>query len=107
MLAGQVSGNETLAIDNKLYDPSVMSVPLPNEENGKGVVHSGKTTLVPLWIRGDRIGKHTFKFLFSYQSEVRRDKEKHGVMLVRAHRMIYYHCRKTIQLLHIASCVIQ
>lgn len=70
MIAGEASGNETLAFDNKLYDPSVMSVPLPNEENDKGVVHSGKTTLVPLWIRGDRIGKHTFKFLFSYQSEV-------------------------------------
>lgn len=80
MIAGEASGNETLAFDNKLYDPSVMSVPLPNEENDKGVVHSGKTTLVPLWIRGDRIGKHTFKFLFSYQSEVGEREKKHGVM---------------------------
>ena len=49
-----------------------MSVPLPKKEGGGdiGVVNSGQTTLVPLWIRGDRIGKHSFKFLFSYQSEV-------------------------------------
>ncbi|KAI8149716.1 ER-golgi trafficking TRAPP I complex 85 kDa subunit-domain-containing protein [Fennellomyces sp. T-0311] len=62
---------ESVTLDNKLYDPSVVSVPLPKKEGGGdvGVVNSGETTLVPLWIRGDRIGKHTFKFLFSYQSE--------------------------------------
>ncbi|KAI9315655.1 ER-golgi trafficking TRAPP I complex 85 kDa subunit-domain-containing protein [Dichotomocladium elegans] len=62
-------GDEVLEHENKIYDPSVVAVPLPTESDGKSVVHSGNTTLVPLWIRGDRIGKHTFKFLFSYQSE--------------------------------------
>ncbi|KAI8641827.1 ER-golgi trafficking TRAPP I complex 85 kDa subunit-domain-containing protein [Parasitella parasitica] len=61
-------------LQNKLFDASVISIPLPakkNEErsNENGAVMPGETTLVPLWIRGDRIGKHTFKFLFSYQSD--------------------------------------
>lgn len=59
---------------NQLFDSSVITIPLPakkEEEHSHdhGVVEPGETTLVPLWIRGDRIGKHTFKFLFSYQSE--------------------------------------
>ncbi|KAI9496625.1 ER-golgi trafficking TRAPP I complex 85 kDa subunit-domain-containing protein [Zychaea mexicana] len=68
---GNDGKSEKFALDNKLYDPSVVSVSLPKKEGGSdvGVVNSGQTTLVPLWIRGDRIGKHTFKFLFSYQSE--------------------------------------
>ncbi|RKO85395.1 hypothetical protein BDK51DRAFT_32411, partial [Blyttiomyces helicus] len=32
------------------------------------------TTIVPVWIRGDRIGKHAFRFLFGYQSEDKSDK---------------------------------
>ncbi|KAI9271539.1 ER-golgi trafficking TRAPP I complex 85 kDa subunit-domain-containing protein [Phascolomyces articulosus] len=68
---GNDTKQEQFTLDNKLYDPSVVSVPLPKKEGGNdiGVVNSGQTTLVPLWIRGDRIGKHSFKFLFSYQSE--------------------------------------
>ncbi|CAO3683651.1 unnamed protein product [Rhizopus stolonifer] len=58
----------TVETDNHLFDPSVISIPLP--ENGeRGAVKPGETTLVPLWIRCDRIGKHTFKLLFSYQSD--------------------------------------
>ncbi|KAI8096946.1 ER-golgi trafficking TRAPP I complex 85 kDa subunit-domain-containing protein [Halteromyces radiatus] len=56
-------------IDNQIYDPSVISIPLPSEGDQQNVVQPGKTTLVPLWIRGDRIGKYTLKLLFSYQSE--------------------------------------
>lgn len=64
---------ETYQVINKLYDPSVISIPLPGggDDDGRerGVIAPGMTTLIPLWIRGDRIGKHTFKLLFSYQSE--------------------------------------
>ncbi|KAF7724948.1 Trafficking protein particle complex 8 [Apophysomyces ossiformis] len=69
----QCLSDEACMLNNRLFDPSVISVPLPlsSEEKSdeRGTVSPGKTTLVPLWIRGDRIGKHTFKFLFSYQSE--------------------------------------
>ncbi|ORZ00797.1 ER-golgi trafficking TRAPP I complex 85 kDa subunit-domain-containing protein [Syncephalastrum racemosum] len=62
--------NEVYALENRLHDPSVVSIPLPATEGMPGgVLSPGKTTLVPLWIRGDRIGKHHLKFLFSYQSE--------------------------------------
>lgn len=61
-------------MNNQLFDASVISIPLPGKKgeeysNEHGVVGPGETTLVPLWLRGDRIGKHTFKFLFSYQSD--------------------------------------
>lgn len=61
-------------MNNQLFDASVLSIPLPGKKgedhsNENGVVVPGETTLVPLWLRGDRIGKHTFKFLFSYQSD--------------------------------------
>ncbi|KAI9276284.1 ER-golgi trafficking TRAPP I complex 85 kDa subunit-domain-containing protein [Sporodiniella umbellata] len=67
--------------DNCLFDSSVISIPLP-ENGGQGVVKPGETTLVPLWIRCDRIGKHTFKLLFSYQSD------KDNAMI--AHRTLRY-----------------
>jgi hypothetical protein len=58
-------------LSNQLFDASVISIPLPaaDQNSGRQVVMPGETTLVPLWIRGDRIGKHTFRLLFSYQSE--------------------------------------
>lgn len=70
-----------------MFDSSVISIPLPPKKeeersNEHGVVVPGETTLVPLWIRGDRIGKHTFKFLFSYQSE-----EDNAII---AHRTLRY-----------------
>ncbi|KAG0191141.1 Trafficking protein particle complex 8 [Apophysomyces sp. BC1034] len=69
----QQTPDETCVLDNRLFDPSVISIPLPassgEKSNERGTVSPGKTTLVPLWIRGDRIGRHAFKFLFSYQSE--------------------------------------
>lgn len=63
-----------MELNNQLFDASVISIPLPGKKgqehsNEHGVVGPGETTLVPLWLRGDRIGKHTFKFLFSYQSD--------------------------------------
>ncbi|KAL7316394.1 hypothetical protein PS15m_005491 [Mucor circinelloides] len=73
-VSDQSNAPAQVELQNKLFDASVLSIPLPaknNEErsNKNGVVVPGETTLVPLWIRGDRIGKHTFKLLFSYQSD--------------------------------------
>ncbi|CAO3630125.1 unnamed protein product [Cunninghamella blakesleeana] len=56
--------------DNQIYDPSILPISLPSDgDSQQSIVQPGKTTLVPFWIRGDRIGKFTIKFLFSYQSE--------------------------------------
>ncbi|ORX43881.1 hypothetical protein DM01DRAFT_1295694 [Hesseltinella vesiculosa] len=54
---------------NRLGDPSVMMLPLPADGQPQPVVPSGQTTLVPLWLRGDRIGSLNLQLLFSYQSE--------------------------------------
>ncbi|KAI8068329.1 ER-golgi trafficking TRAPP I complex 85 kDa subunit-domain-containing protein [Gongronella butleri] len=60
----------TRSSPNQLMDPSVMLIPLPSDnDQHQPVVPSGQTTLVPLWLRGDRIGSFTLQLLFSYQSE--------------------------------------
>ncbi|KAI7886863.1 ER-golgi trafficking TRAPP I complex 85 kDa subunit-domain-containing protein [Mucor mucedo] len=85
------SGTGTeLKMDNKLFDASVISIPLPAKKgethsNEHGVVIPGETTLVPLWLRGDRIGKHTFKFLFSYQSDEDNDMIAHRTLRYTVH----------------------
>jgi hypothetical protein len=56
---------EKLEIRNCLFDPSMMSVSLKNG------LKPGETAVLPVWIRGDKLGKHQFKFLFLYQSDVR------------------------------------
>ncbi|KAI7902118.1 ER-golgi trafficking TRAPP I complex 85 kDa subunit-domain-containing protein [Cokeromyces recurvatus] len=73
-----------IEINNQLFDSSVVTIPLPAKEHSHehGIVLPGETTLVPFWIRGDRIGTHTFKFLFSYQSN------EDNVMI--AHRTLRY-----------------
>ncbi|KAI8580324.1 hypothetical protein K450DRAFT_237985 [Umbelopsis ramanniana AG] len=53
---------------NELYNTSVLPIELPANDNGARILEPGTTTLIPLWIRGDRIGKHLHKFLFTYQS---------------------------------------
>ncbi|KAG9298934.1 hypothetical protein G9A89_015956 [Geosiphon pyriformis] len=65
---------EKLIIRNQLFNSSIMNIPLPPRENTDAnkplfMLAPGKTTLIPIWIRGDRIGKHMFRFLFTYQSE--------------------------------------
>jgi len=66
-------------VNNNLVNPSVIDIPLPSssgdllhdsKQGGSGVLAPGTTTIVPLWIRGDKFGKHVFKFLFGYFSEV-------------------------------------
>ncbi|KAI8335602.1 ER-golgi trafficking TRAPP I complex 85 kDa subunit-domain-containing protein [Blakeslea trispora] len=82
---GTLDEPEHLQLENALFDASLISIPLPSkdtETNPYGVIEPGSTTLVPLWIRGDRIGKHTFKLVFSYQSE------EDNVMI--AHRTLRY-----------------
>lgn len=77
-------------MSNQLFDASVISIPLPAKKgeehsNEYGVVIPGETTLVPLWLRGDRIGKHTFKFLFSYQSDEDNDMIAHRTLRYTVH----------------------
>ncbi|RIB08725.1 ER-golgi trafficking TRAPP I complex 85 kDa subunit-domain-containing protein [Gigaspora rosea] len=55
---------------NSIFKSSIKTIPLPSQEvNNVGSLAPGKTTLIPIWIRGDRIGKHAFRFLFTYESE--------------------------------------
>ena len=66
---------EKLKTKNSVFNSSIKDIPLPQKEciNSDSTLFSlapGKTTLIPIWIRGDRIGKHIFRFLFTYESEV-------------------------------------
>ncbi|CAG8459139.1 6976_t:CDS:10 [Ambispora leptoticha] len=67
------SSLEKLKISNHLFNSSINSIPLPiaedNAHDSKSLLAPGKMTLIPIWIRGDRIGKHMFRFFFTYQSE--------------------------------------
>ncbi|RGB32937.1 ER-golgi trafficking TRAPP I complex 85 kDa subunit-domain-containing protein [Rhizophagus diaphanus] len=65
---------EKLKIKNSIFNSNIKNIPLPQKEciNPDSTSFSlapGKTTLIPIWIRGDRIGKHMFRFLFTYESE--------------------------------------
>ena len=72
---GEQQGSTLLrsyTVSNLLENSSVLSVQLPGQTGeSSGVLASGSTTIIPMWIRGDRIGKHDFRFMFGYQSEVR------------------------------------
>ena len=60
-------------IENIIQNSSIVDIYLPRVADGNGenfILQAGMTLLVPVWIRGDRIGKHNFRFLFGYQSEV-------------------------------------
>ncbi|KAJ3330649.1 Trafficking protein particle complex 8 [Blyttiomyces sp. JEL0837] len=91
LLSGQVEptvleinnkGNRGLCnLKLKLSHPSFFSIGGPdaidtpsyklprNESSAVPVLGPGQTTIIPIWIRGDRIGKQQFRFLFAYQSE--------------------------------------
>ncbi|KAI9364018.1 ER-golgi trafficking TRAPP I complex 85 kDa subunit-domain-containing protein [Zopfochytrium polystomum] len=58
---------------NILANTSVVRLQLPSQNGSGEVLAAGMTTLIPVWIRGDRIGKHNFRFLFGYQSEGEAD----------------------------------
>ncbi|KAJ3204257.1 Trafficking protein particle complex 8 [Entophlyctis luteolus] len=63
------TSQESISISNKIIDGSIQDIPLPST-----VLAPGTTTLVPFWIRGDKTGKHIFRFLFGYQSSDENDK---------------------------------
>ncbi|KAJ3044711.1 Trafficking protein particle complex 8 [Rhizophlyctis rosea] len=63
-------GIQSYQTSNTLSDTSTIVIKLAPD----GILAAGATTLVPIWVRGDRIGKHVFRFLFGYQSEDRTDK---------------------------------
>ncbi|KAJ3290281.1 Trafficking protein particle complex 8 [Borealophlyctis nickersoniae] len=68
---------ESLTSPNHVNETSTVTIKLPTSDtrtNENGMLESGTTTLVPVWIRGDKIGKHVFRFLFGYQSEDKTDK---------------------------------
>ncbi len=52
--------------DNVMVDPSCSFL----EIGDGGVLLPGASIILPMWIRGDKIGKHQFKILFGYQTEV-------------------------------------
>ncbi|KAI9345284.1 ER-golgi trafficking TRAPP I complex 85 kDa subunit-domain-containing protein [Obelidium mucronatum] len=69
-----VTSREVLTSNNKMTDTSIVDIQLPGGTGDDGVLAAGITTIIPVWIRGDKIGKHTFRFLFGYQSEDENDK---------------------------------
>ncbi|TPX70879.1 hypothetical protein SpCBS45565_g01477 [Spizellomyces sp. 'palustris'] len=69
---------ESLKIRNLLSNLGTIPIKLPAsdrpDQGSDGVLAPGTTTIIPLWIRGDKVGKQNFRFLFGYQSEDKRDK---------------------------------
>ncbi|KAG0255917.1 Trafficking protein particle complex 8 [Actinomortierella ambigua] len=59
-----VSGQESIPVDNSLQDMKSQTVPLES-----GVLNPGERSMIPVWLRGDKIGRHQFLFLFTYESE--------------------------------------
>lgn len=57
-------GQETIRVDNSLQDLKSRAIPLEN-----GVLNPGESVITPVWLRGDKIGRHQFLFLFTYESE--------------------------------------
>ena len=51
-------------IKNDITDLSVYAMKLPSS-----TLEPNTTIRIPIFIRGDRIGKHSFSFLFSYESD--------------------------------------
>ncbi|KNC98240.1 uncharacterized protein SPPG_06640 [Spizellomyces punctatus DAOM BR117] len=69
---------ESLKIRNLLSNLGTIPIKLPAsdrpDQDIDGVLAPGTTTIIPLWIRGDKVGKQNFRFLFGYQSEDKSDK---------------------------------
>nr|KAJ3420223.1 Trafficking protein particle complex 8 [Polyrhizophydium stewartii] len=75
--------HETMVVANTLEDDSAVALQLPlpddattasltpnsKESLARGVLPPSQTTLVPVWLRADKPGRHSFKLLFMYQSE--------------------------------------
>jgi len=61
---------ENNEINNKLTKQKVFDILLPLLNDGTRGLASGTTTLVPIWIHFNQIGKISQRFLFNYYSEV-------------------------------------
>ncbi|KAJ3087304.1 Trafficking protein particle complex 8, partial [Quaeritorhiza haematococci] len=87
--------SQQYSVDNTIFDSSVCRIKLPlsngvatgkkpeeehestsdayssssKKKGGDRVLAPGMATIIPVWIRGDRMGRHVFRFLFGYQSE--------------------------------------
>lgn len=56
---------DSYRVCNNLGDPSIVELDLPD-----GVLKPSDSVLIPVWLRGDKIGNHAFRFLFFYSSTV-------------------------------------
>ena len=61
---------ENNEINNKLTKQKVFDILLPLLSDGTRGLASGTTTLVPVWIHFNQIGKISQRFLFNYYSDV-------------------------------------
>ncbi|KAJ3070601.1 Trafficking protein particle complex 8 [Podochytrium sp. JEL0797] len=69
------TSRESVTTPNRITDTSIVDISLPGSTSTTtGILAPGTTTLLPVYLRGDKIGKHTFRFLFCYQSEDDNDK---------------------------------
>ncbi|KAI8819635.1 ER-golgi trafficking TRAPP I complex 85 kDa subunit-domain-containing protein [Fimicolochytrium jonesii] len=75
---------ETMKCPNLLFNLGTTPFQLPIKEgqpnDEERVLGAGMTTIIPLWIRGDKVGKQNFRFLFGYQSEDKRDKTSYRTL---------------------------
>lgn len=79
-MTNAAAASETIVMSNKLQNHSVFNIDLPD-----GHLSPGMTALIPLWVRGDRIGKYAFRFLFGYQSEDANDKIAYRTLQYKVH----------------------
>jgi hypothetical protein len=61
---------EWQTMDNGLIEPRYAEIPFGTEQNQEQWLKPGASVTLPLWVRADRIGRHTLRLLFHYQSEV-------------------------------------
>ncbi|KAJ3312147.1 Trafficking protein particle complex 8 [Boothiomyces sp. JEL0838] len=77
---------DEINVGNIITDETVVTIKLPSNENDKsspfGRLEAQSTTLIPIWIRADHIGKHNFRFLFVYQATDDKDNGTHRFLKV-------------------------
>lgn len=62
---------EEMTVDNDLSDSNIFHVQLPESGGSEGAfLPASTTTLVPIWYRPAKAGRHSIKFLFIYQAKV-------------------------------------
>lgn len=75
--------NQTALISNNLKTKTIVNLSLPKIDNSQiRALEPGTTTLIPVWIRADQVGKHVLRFLFVYQSTDLRDKGNYRMLRV-------------------------